>query len=70
MSEYLKTSELTESRSFIQSFVKEIVVEPGKAAVRYSHPHADTCANGYSDANTPSNGYSHADTSANRYPDT
>ena len=38
MSEYLKTSELTESRSFIQSFVKEIVVEPGKAAVRYTIP--------------------------------
>ena len=37
MSEYLKTSELTESRSFIQSFVKEIVVEPGKAAVYDSH---------------------------------
>ena len=36
MSEYLKTSELTESGSFIQSFVKEIVVEPGKAVVRYT----------------------------------
>ena len=45
MSEYLKTSELTESRSFIQSFVKEIVVEPGKAAVRYTIPISQSTPN-------------------------
>ena len=38
MSEFLKTSELTESRAFIESFVKEIVVSPGGAVVRYSIP--------------------------------
>ena len=36
--EFLKTSELTESRAFIESFVKEIVVSPGNAVVRYSIP--------------------------------
>ena len=36
MSEYLKTSELTESRAFIRSFVKEIEVRPGKATIHYS----------------------------------
>ncbi len=38
MSEFLKTSELTESRAFIESFVKEIVVSPGSAVVRYTIP--------------------------------
>ena len=38
MSEFLKTSEITESRAFINSFVKEIVVSPGKAAIRYTIP--------------------------------
>ena len=38
MSEFLKTSELTESRAFIESFVKEIVVSPGNAVVRYTIP--------------------------------
>ncbi len=38
MSVWLNESELTERRSFIQSFVKEIVVAPGEAKVRYSIP--------------------------------
>ncbi len=38
MSEFLKTSELTETRSFISSFVKEIAVGPGKATIRYAIP--------------------------------
>ena len=38
MSEYLKTSELTESKAFIRSFVKEIEVRPGKATIHYSIP--------------------------------
>ena len=38
MSEYLKTSELTESRAFIHSFVKEIEVRPGKATIHYTIP--------------------------------
>ena len=36
MSEFLKTSELTETRAFVHSFVKEIEVKPGMAAIVYS----------------------------------
>ena len=38
LSRYLNQSELTERRAFIESFVKEIVVQPGNAVVRYSIP--------------------------------
>ncbi len=38
MSEYLRTSELTGTRAFIRSFVKEIQVKPGKATIRYTIP--------------------------------
>ena len=38
MSEFLKTSELTETKAFVNSFIKEIEVKPGKAAIVYSIP--------------------------------
>ena len=38
MSEFLMTSEITEPRAFIKSFVKEIKVKPGKAVVYYTIP--------------------------------
>ena len=38
MSEFLKTSELTQTRAFVHSLVKEIEVKPGKAAIVYSIP--------------------------------
>ena len=38
MNEFLKTSELTETKAFVHSFVKEIEVKPGKAAIVYSIP--------------------------------
>ena len=38
MSEWLQESELTERRAFIRSFVKEIVVAPGEARLRYTIP--------------------------------
>ena len=38
MKDFLKESELTERRAFIQSFVKEIVVVPGDALLRYDRP--------------------------------
>ena len=38
MSAFLRTSELTETRSFIRSFVKEIQVRPGKASIIYTIP--------------------------------
>ena len=40
MSDFLKTSELTETRAFVHSFVKEVQVKPGKAAIIYSITHA------------------------------
>ena len=38
MSNFLMESELTETRAFIKSFVKEIGVVPGKAVIRYTIP--------------------------------
>ena len=38
LSKFLNESELTERRAFIESFVKEIVVQPGGALVRYTIP--------------------------------
>ena len=36
MKDFLQESELTERRSFIESFVKEIIVIPGDALIRYT----------------------------------
>ena len=41
MSEFLKESQLTERRAFIESFVKEIEVRPGNAVMRYTIPMPD-----------------------------
>ena len=38
MSEFLTTSELTETKAFVHSFVKEVQVKPGRAAIIYSIP--------------------------------
>ena len=38
MSEFLRTSGLTESKAFIRSFVKEIAAKPGTATIRYTIP--------------------------------
>ena len=38
MRKYLSTSELTGTRAFIRSFVKEIQARPGKASIRYTIP--------------------------------
>ena len=38
MSEFLRTSELTETKSFIRSFVKRIAVRPGRAVIHYTIP--------------------------------
>ena len=38
MSEFLKTSELTQTKAFVHSFVKEIEVRPGSASIVYSLP--------------------------------
>ena len=49
MSEFLKTSELTETRAFVKSFVKEVLVKPGRAAVIYSLPMPDDSPIGEAD---------------------
>ena len=41
MKDFLQESELTERRAFIESFVKEIVVMPGDALMRYTVPMPD-----------------------------
>ena len=38
MSNFLKTSELTERRAFIESFVKETMVQPEGELLRYTIP--------------------------------
>ena len=42
MSDWLRTSDLTASKAFIRSFVKEIVVKPGAAIIRYTIPPPDS----------------------------
>ena len=49
-SEYLRTSELTETRTFIRSFVKEIQVSPGNASIVYTIPMPEDSPKGASDA--------------------
>ena len=50
MSDFLKTSELTETRAFVHSFVKEIKVKSGKAAIVYSIPTPEDSPIGGADA--------------------
>ncbi len=38
MSEFLRTSELTETKAFVRSFVKEVQVRPGTATIIYTIP--------------------------------
>ena len=41
MCELLQTSEITETRAFVRSFVREIIVIPGDALIRYTVPMPD-----------------------------
>ncbi len=41
MDDFLDSSELTERRAFIESFVKEVVIMPGQALLRYTFPMPD-----------------------------
>ena len=50
MSDFLKNSELTETRAFVNSFIKEIEVKPGKAAIVYSIPTPEDSPIGGADA--------------------
>ncbi len=46
MSDLLKTSELTESRAFIECFVKEIEVRPGRTVIHYTIPTSEDSPEG------------------------
>ena len=50
MSEYLRTSELTETRAFIRSFVREIEIRPGRATIHYTIPTPEDSPVGGADA--------------------
>ena len=50
MRDFLNESDLTETRAFVNSFVKEVVVKPGKAAVIYILPTPEDSPIGGADA--------------------
>ena len=50
MSDFLKTSELTETKAFVRSFVKEVQVRPGKATILYHIPTPEDSPIGGADA--------------------
>ena len=50
MSEFLRTSELTETRTFVRSFVKQITVKPGQAVIHYTIPMPEDSPIGSADA--------------------
>ena len=50
MSEFLRTSELTETRTFVRSFVKQITVKPGQAVIQYTIPTPEDSPIGSADA--------------------
>ena len=57
MTDFLDESELVEARGFVKSFVKEIVVTPGSAVVRYTIPMPDdSCIPGRSTDKVALNG--------------
>ena len=50
MSRFLRTSELTETKAFVRSFVKEVLVRPGGATIIYSIPTPEDSPIGGTDA--------------------
>ena len=50
MSEFLRTSELTETKAFVRSFVKEVLVRPGGATIVYTIPTPEDSPIGGKDA--------------------
>ena len=38
MAEFLRTSDITESKAFLRTFIKQIAVEPGRATIHYTIP--------------------------------
>ena len=50
MSQFLRTSELTETKAFVRSFVKEVLVRPGGATILYTIPTPEDSPIGGADA--------------------
>ena len=50
MSEFPRTSELTETRTFVRSFVTQITVKPGPAVIHYTIPMPEDSPIGSADA--------------------
>ena len=50
MSEFLLTSDVTETKAFIRTFVKRITVRPGRAVIRYTIPMPEDSPIGRTDA--------------------
>ena len=50
MAEFLRTSDITESKAFLRTFVKQIAVEPGRAVIHYTIPMPDDSPIGRKDA--------------------
>ena len=50
MGEFLRTSEITETRAFVRSFVKQVLVGPGQAVIHYSLPAPEDSPIGGADA--------------------
>jgi len=50
MSEFLKTRELTETKAFVRSFAKEVLVRPGGATIVYAIPTPEDSPIGGADA--------------------
>ncbi len=50
MSDFLKTSEITETKAFVRSFVKEVAVKPGKGSIIYHIPTPEDSPIGGADA--------------------
>ena len=49
MSDFLLTSELTETRAFLRTFIQRIKVRPGRAVIRYTIPMPEDSPIGRSD---------------------
>ena len=50
MGEFLRTSEITETRAFVRSFVKQVLVGPGQAVIHYTLPTPEDSPIGGADA--------------------
>ncbi len=50
MGEFLRTSEVTETRAFVRSFVKQVLVGPGQAVIHYTLPTPEDSPIGGADA--------------------